>query len=183
MNTQKTLAKITKGFTLIELLVVIAVIGVLAGAIIVAINPTEQLARAADAGRKSSAQQLADAINGYYATNQGMPNTAAFITTVVNSGDLKVVPAAAGTSAGTTCFTSGVSTSQNGYCYTVVGTGSAQSNFVVYVMMQSTAEKSKCTGSGVSAFYAYSSADAKAGSVCGSAGGVGPTVTAGLTFN
>ena len=47
-----------QGFTLIELLIVIAVIGVLAAALLVAINPLEQLNRAKDAGAKSDAVQL-----------------------------------------------------------------------------------------------------------------------------
>ncbi|MEN9407948.1 MAG: hypothetical protein RLZZ455_1164, partial [Candidatus Parcubacteria bacterium] len=72
MNTTTSLQKIQKGFTLIELLVVIAVIGVLAGAIIVAINPTEQLARGRDTGKKSTTQQIANAVNAYYAANSGI---------------------------------------------------------------------------------------------------------------
>lgn len=183
-STAKSIKKVSQGFTLIELLVVIAVIGVLAGAIIVAINPTEQLNRAADAGKKSTAQQIAAAINGYYASTSSLPSTPNFISTVVASGDLKVLPALAATATASTCVTNGNTTAQNGYCYTVV-TATAnptQTDFVVSVLMQSIAEKSKCATSGVSAYYAYSSYNARAGSVCGGAAGI-PPVGTNLTFN
>ncbi|HVZ11492.1 MAG TPA: prepilin-type N-terminal cleavage/methylation domain-containing protein, partial [Patescibacteria group bacterium] len=48
----------SRGFTLIELLVVIAVIGVLAAIVLLAVNPTEQLARGRDANRISSIEGL-----------------------------------------------------------------------------------------------------------------------------
>jgi prepilin-type N-terminal cleavage/methylation domain-containing protein len=57
--------KTTYGFTLIELLVVIAVVGVLTGAVIVLINPSKQLARSRDAGRRSALSQLQRAIERY----------------------------------------------------------------------------------------------------------------------
>ncbi|HVZ11787.1 MAG TPA: prepilin-type N-terminal cleavage/methylation domain-containing protein, partial [Patescibacteria group bacterium] len=53
-----TAQKIQRGFTLIELLVVIAVIGVLAAIVLLAVNPTEQLARGRDANRISSIEGL-----------------------------------------------------------------------------------------------------------------------------
>jgi len=42
-----------KGFTLIELIVVIAIIGVLAGVLLIAINPAALLAKGRDAKRIS----------------------------------------------------------------------------------------------------------------------------------
>lgn len=60
---------IKSGFTLIELLVVIAVVGVLAGAVLVMINPGEQLARARDAQRRSVVKQLSQAMEVYYLDN------------------------------------------------------------------------------------------------------------------
>lgn len=89
-----------KGFTLIELLVVIAVIGVLAGAIIVMINPTAQLARARDAGRKSDLKQIRGALERYNIINGTYPvmgywaysTTSNWIPLLVTSGELKSVP-------------------------------------------------------------------------------------------
>lgn len=61
------------GFTLIELLVVIAVAGVLAGAIIVMINPGAQLARARDASRKANIRSLSEAFEEYSVINGRFP--------------------------------------------------------------------------------------------------------------
>jgi len=52
-----------KGFTLVELLVVIAVIGVLAAAVIVAINPGEMLKKSRDSTRLSDMDALRKAID------------------------------------------------------------------------------------------------------------------------
>ena len=169
----------TKGFTLIELLVVIAVIGVLAGAIIVAINPTEQLARSRDTAKKSTISQLADAVNAYYAANSGiMPvASAGWISTLVNSGDFKVLPAIASS----VCTSTGNATAQQGFCYITQG---SSSNFAVFAALDSISERAKCaiTPTATSAFYLYSSADAKSGTVCSAGGGTQPNVTGGYTF-
>lgn len=73
VNSEVSLLEV--GFTLIELLVVIAVIGVLATVIVVVINPTEQLNRAKDAGRKSDLRQIADAIEKYNVIYGHYPTT------------------------------------------------------------------------------------------------------------
>lgn len=57
-----------QGFTLIELLIVIAVLGILAVAVLSAINPIEQINRSRDTGSRSDAEQLIGAIDRYYAT-------------------------------------------------------------------------------------------------------------------
>lgn len=62
-----------QGFTLIELLVVITLIGVLAIAVLSAINPIEQINKARDAGRRSDAAQLIKAEDRYYASNEEFP--------------------------------------------------------------------------------------------------------------
>lgn len=60
--------KTAQGFTLIELLIVIAVLGILAVAVLSAINPIEQINRSRDTGSRSDAEQLLGAIDRYYAT-------------------------------------------------------------------------------------------------------------------
>ena len=69
-----------KGFTLIELLVVITLIGVLAVAVLSALNPIEQINKGRDAGRRADAAQIMSAIDRYYASNELYPwnNSAAF---------------------------------------------------------------------------------------------------------
>ncbi|MBU1104326.1 type II secretion system GspH family protein [Candidatus Parcubacteria bacterium] len=63
----------TKGFTLIELLIVIVILGILAVAILSAINPLEQIRKANDSGRKSDAAELLNAVERYYTTFQKYP--------------------------------------------------------------------------------------------------------------
>lgn len=62
-----------RGFTLIELLIVIALIGILAVALLSAINPVEQAKKARDAGRKSDAAELLNALERYYSTYSCYP--------------------------------------------------------------------------------------------------------------
>lgn len=60
------------GFTMIELLIVIAVLGVLAVAVLAAINPIEQINRGRDTGSRSDAEQLLSAIDRYYVARDGV---------------------------------------------------------------------------------------------------------------
>ncbi len=67
---KRTLAQ---GFTLIELLIVIAVLGILAVAVLSAINPIEQIDRSRDTGSRSDAEQLIGAVDRFYATQGYYP--------------------------------------------------------------------------------------------------------------
>lgn len=58
----------TRGFTLVEMLIVIAVIGILAVAVLSAINPVEQMRKGRDTRRRSNAAELLNATERYYAT-------------------------------------------------------------------------------------------------------------------
>jgi prepilin-type N-terminal cleavage/methylation domain-containing protein len=96
------------GFTLIELLIVITILGVLATAVLLAINPLAQFAKARDARRKSELKQIHDALQRYYVLNGQYPpagicaygtncyvfSTAGpnWIPALITSSELKIVP-------------------------------------------------------------------------------------------
>ncbi len=54
-----------RGFTLIELLIVIAILGILAAAVMVAINPGKRTKQARDAARKQDVNAMANALIAY----------------------------------------------------------------------------------------------------------------------
>ncbi len=158
--------KFQKGFTLIELLIVIAILGVLAAAILVAINPLEQLARGRDGGRKSTVSQLGNATQAYFTSQnavyptQGLlwmtTGTAGGLTGLQASGELKSIPGAIAPA----CQDGTVV--QNGYCYRTNGTDA-----IVYVQGESASEKTRaaCTAA-QTVWIVWSSADGKTGATC-----------------
>lgn len=78
-----------RGFTLIELIIVIAVIGILATAVLAAINPVEQIRKANDSGKRSDSSEFLNGVERYFATFQCYP------WQYVDGGDCTaVVPAA-----------------------------------------------------------------------------------------
>ena len=65
--------KINKGFTLIELLIVITLLGILAVAVLSAINPIEQINRSKDTAKQGDCEQLINATDRYYASKGWYP--------------------------------------------------------------------------------------------------------------
>ncbi len=61
------------GFTMIELLIVISILGILAVAVLSAINPVEQINRGRDTGSRSDAEQLLSAIDRFNAFQGYVP--------------------------------------------------------------------------------------------------------------
>lgn len=80
--------KISLGFTLVELLIVIGVMGALASAVLVIINPLGQLQKARDAKRKSDLVQIQRSLEQYYQDNGEYPaSTIAILYRIIYAGN------------------------------------------------------------------------------------------------
>lgn len=79
------------GFTLIELLIVIAILGILAAAVLVAINPAKRTNQAKDAQVKNDVGSLATELQGYY-TSPGQGVYPASLGVLTTQGYLKNQP-------------------------------------------------------------------------------------------
>lgn len=96
---KKINGELHSGFTLIEILLVIGILGILAVAVIVAINPARQFAQANNAQRESNVNTILNAVYQYAIDNNGLlPGTITATPTEI---------CATGTAA-STCATAGL---------------------------------------------------------------------------
>lgn len=135
---------VEQGFTLIEIIVVIVLLGIVATAIIVGVNPIDKIARGRDAARKNSVSEIATAVQAYVATkNQFLVGDNTWIESLVTSQELKRVPEAQTGSGYTACSATapsgGSAGVQNGICYRT-----NNSNAIIYTRLESGPEKAKC---------------------------------------
>jgi len=86
-----------KGFTLIELLIVIGIIAILAGIVLVAVNPAEQFGKANDSERKSEIGTVLSAIYQY----QTSPTARGALPQCNVAGTPTAIPACDGAGTGT----------------------------------------------------------------------------------
>lgn len=78
-----------RGFTLLEILLVVGIIAVLAGIVIIAINPAKQLATVRNTERRSDLKQINNAMQQYYIDNASYPAAIpSSLTEICNTGIL-----------------------------------------------------------------------------------------------
>jgi prepilin-type N-terminal cleavage/methylation domain-containing protein len=78
----------TKGFTLIEILLVVAILAILAGIVIIAVNPARQLAQANNSQRRADVTTILNAVYQYAVDNNGSLPTGIDTTNQVLGTDL-----------------------------------------------------------------------------------------------
>jgi prepilin-type N-terminal cleavage/methylation domain-containing protein len=86
----KTNLKKSAGFTLLEILLVVGIISILAGIVILAINPTKQLGDTRNAQRRSDVMTILNAIYQYSIDNAGVLTALAIET--ASTADLETTP-------------------------------------------------------------------------------------------
>jgi uncharacterized repeat protein (TIGR02543 family)/prepilin-type N-terminal cleavage/methylation domain-containing protein len=77
------------GFTLLEIILVMGILAVLAGIVIIAINPSRQLAQARNVQRKSDLVEVNKALTQYFIDHKSFPSTiTSTLTDICNTGNM-----------------------------------------------------------------------------------------------
>lgn len=163
-----------KGFTLIELLIVIAVLGILAAAVLVAIDPVEQINRGTDSGRLSSVTSLGKAIQANYTAQSAyLVAGAAWQTALRNAGEIKNTITV--TATGTTCNVN----NDGNVCYnTATVAGNPEAMVWTVLNAKASVTKGQCAGATPIAIAAWISSQGKAGITCVASAVTQPAYTA-----
>lgn len=143
------------GFTLLEILLVVAAIGILAGIVILAINPNKQLGDTRNAQRKADVNTI---LNGVYQY------------TIDNNGTLPIIPtgACALVAANQVCKAAAVGTCSTGVALTVLTTNE---KYLVSLPIDPTVSSTDGTG-----YYIAKSANGRI-TVCAPSAEQGATIT------
>lgn len=92
-----------KGMTLVELLVVVGVVGMLAGLVVVSINPRAHMNAAAEARAKGSVARVASAVVACISANNGSEALCNTWAKLYNGGFVQLANQPAGVVVGTGC--------------------------------------------------------------------------------
>jgi len=71
------------GFTLLEVLLVVAILGILAGIVILALNPNKQLGDSRNSERKADVTTILNAVYQYSIDNSTIPSSITTVPTVI----------------------------------------------------------------------------------------------------
>jgi prepilin-type N-terminal cleavage/methylation domain-containing protein len=85
-----------KAFTLLEILLVVGIIAILAGIVIVAINPSKQIATVRNTQRQSDIKQINSALQQYFIDHGSYPPSILDATTLTEICDTDDAPAPSG---------------------------------------------------------------------------------------